>query len=273
MITKLLIITVIGVCFANSLTANELVNRRIVGGRLAERHEFPYHVALRYKGKQMAFCGGSIIHNNWILTAAHCFSNLTHMDYDADKIEVVVGTTKLPPPNAQTVNIFGVSLMAYHPDYVIETKVNDVALVKTTSDLLKHQKGIYTEKINLDNSGQGFFASEGTIMGYGDQSRHQSNFRSKVLKTVNVKVLKDDVCRRSSWVYNAESMMCAGNLEGERDACTGDSGGPLVMKTPQGDLQIALISHGFGCARPDIPAVYTRVSTFYSVIQYVMKNY
>eukprot|EP00064_Thunnus_orientalis_P022711 superscaffoldBa00007912_g22926 len=61
-------------------------------------------------------------------------------------------------------------------------------------------------------------------------------------------------------------MICAGLREGEKGFCQGDSGGPMVTKTGSVWVQAGVMSFGFGCLLPNLPGVYTRVSTYESWI-------
>lgn len=67
-------------------------------------------------------------------------------------------------------------------------------------------------------------------------------------------------------------VLCAGVLKGGMDSCQGDSGGPLMIPTgrlsePTVYYQIGIVSYGIGCARADVPGVYTRVSSFVEWIE------
>lgn len=95
----------------------------------------------------------------------------------------------------------------------------------------------------------------GDTSGFGDYAY--------ALRAAPVTVLSDEVCGRAypgdaDGQYRADSMVCAGDDGGGKDACQGDSGGPLVA---QGRL-IGLVSWGRGCGRADSPGVYTRIAPF-----------
>src|SRR5690606_40114595 len=98
-----------------------------------------------------------------------------------------------------------------------------------------------------------------TVYGWGDTTGGGSYAGS--LHAARVHVLPDAACEKAypggiSGTYHAETMLCAGEEKGGRDACQGDSGGPLVA---QGRL-IGLVSWGSGCGWAGSPGVYTRIS-------------
>jgi secreted trypsin-like serine protease len=91
----------------------------------------------------------------------------------------------------------------------------------------------------------------------------------KVLQKANVDVIAHDLCNGNS-MYNGiikqESMICAGKDAGGKDACYGDSGSPLLSFEDGQYVQVGVVSFGSGCARPNRPGVYSRVSAAYEWI-------
>lgn len=81
----------------------------------------------------------------------------------------------------------------------------------------------------------------------------------EVLRQTKVPIFNQKECSRRYGLFGGvtERMLCAGYAEGGKDACQGDSGGPLV--TEDGIL-VGVVSWGYGCARPNFPGIYSRVS-------------
>lgn len=102
---------------------------------------------------------------------------------------------------------------------------------------------------------------------------------SNILQELQIPVLNNEVCQEQykkqgklidSKQFN-NAVLCAGVLEGGKDSCQGDSGGPLmgvkVMLDGARFFQAGIVSYGIGCARQDVPGVYTRVQTFMDWIE------
>lgn len=102
---------------------------------------------------------------------------------------------------------------------------------------------------------------------------------SNILQEVQIPVHENEVCKEKyqkigklvSQQQFDNAVLCAGVLAGGKDSCQGDSGGPLMApQVIDGKVvffQIGIVSYGIGCARPDIPGVYTRVQTFVDWIE------
>jgi len=97
-----------------------------------------------------------------------------------------------------------------------------------------------------------------TVIGYGTTA--EDGFGTSILQEVEVNYIQPDTCNDAySGGISAATMMCAG-VGGGKDSCQGDSGGPLFTRSGDTFTQVGIVSWGYGCARPEFPGVYSRVS-------------
>ncbi|XP_064109381.1 trypsin-1-like [Macrobrachium nipponense] len=238
---------------------------RIVGGTPAEDHEFPWQVSLqwRYNWYTYHLCGATVIDQNWVVTAAHC----THQ-FTAKDLIVVAGdhTLKQKEGSEQTRYI---ERIIEHENYNANTQENDIALIKLTVPLTLD--GMTVSPVCLPPPLKNF-SGECVVTGWGKVTEGGSS--SDVLQKVIVPVISDQKCRSS---YRAigytgpivDSMICAGYEYGNKDACQGDSGGPFVCRGSDNRYYLGgIVSWGIGCARPNVPGVYTEVSRY---VQWINK--
>jgi guanylate cyclase len=96
-----------------------------------------------------------------------------------------------------------------------------------------------------------------------------------VLRSVVVPIWTRDQCLEAGYGNKriSENMMCAGYHDGKKDACQGDSGGPMHMEGASGSMEIVgVVSWGRGCARPNLPGIYTKVVNYLPWIHEKMGN-
>ncbi|MFD3675543.1 serine protease [Streptomyces sp. NPDC058613] len=231
----------------------------VIGGKSVKVADSPWVVALasrdRFGGTRGGqFCGGVIVAPAKVLTAAHCLGREVlggPVESVAD-LRVVAGRTELRAADGREIAVRGAKV---NPAYDPASNAGDLAVL----DLAEAVPAHYV----LPMAGTGHPAyepgTEAAVYGWGDTSGFGDYAYG--LRAARVTVLADEVCGRAypgdaDGQYRAESMVCAGDGQGGKDACQGDSGGPLVA----GGRLIGLVSWGRGCGRADSPGVYTRIA-------------
>ncbi|XP_047478379.1 mucin-5AC-like isoform X2 [Penaeus chinensis] len=227
---------------------------RIVNGTEASVGEYPYQVAVipTIAGRQYQ-CGGSIIKERWILTAAHCFYDTSNNK--ATSVDIVYGTINI---NGGGTTVTA-SRFIDHPGYDSNTNANDIALVELPQPL-NYATDPNIQPICLGLEEDIPYGGKAVASGWGALSFGGSS--PSVLREVELDIITINECQqKASLPPDTNSVVCALTLF--KDTCQGDSGGPLVAKLCDGTwAQIGVVSYGFRCAVPDNPGVYTRVSAF-----------
>jgi len=230
-------------------------NSKIVGGEDATDGEFPFQVALwtGFFGINMFTCGGSVLNENYVITAGHCCTGT------ADSYNVVAGGTSLYFPQ-DTKQEVGVTEVIQHEDYNGNTVLNDICLLKLAKPLEWTET---VQPVTLPAAGLNFTDGDQFIVSGWGATSEGGIFLPNQLQKVTVPYVDDQTCD-DAYGGNAvdETMVCAGDIEnGGIDSCQGDSGGPMVLASDKKTL-VGVVSWGQGCARPGYPGVYTEVSYF-----------
>ncbi len=248
---------------------------RIVGGEPTvvdgETTNFPWMVTIIKTDKLPNIeqqCGGTLIHPEWVLTAAHCILSKTEPTETTESINIFAGHHDLKSGEGK---ILAITKIVIHPDYNGDDYLPtaDIALLKLKEPYQQKFLRVTANYTNLDMLGK-----DAVVMGWGatDPQNIRTSYSSILLKAT-VPIVSNEVCNK---YYNNEitnRMLCAGYEEGKIDACGGDSGGPLVVSTNDSWQQIGIVSFGNGCAQPNSYGVYTRVSAFEEFInQYVCQD-
>ncbi|CAH0668669.1 unnamed protein product [Spodoptera exigua] len=257
--------------------------RRIVSGHNTSIAAVPWQVSLREK--TYPICGGSVVTDIWLLTAAHCLLRAR-----ASELSVRLGSSW----KTHGGEMYDVKECYVHPRYVSKTKTNDVGLVRLYSPLRFSSRvlpiRLVAREARLPANEPAIVSGWGKLKEGGPSATY---LQSSTIKTIAMKL-----CRRSGLDRKAidpASMFCAGSFsQASPDACQnqkdfhtdsglqivirikslqqpfrnfmsaneqtdylmGDSGGPIVYE----GVLIGVVSWGLGCARGNFPGVYSRLS-------------
>jgi len=233
---------------------------KIVGGEDTEVNEYPWQVALVYLGFSMVqpYCGGSLISDQWILSAAHCTKSRGDVEY----WKAVLGEHDYMISTETDHIRADIELIVDHPEYDDETVNFDFTLIKMT-EKIDFSTYPHIRPICLPANGENTYNSYAAIVtGWGTTSSDGES--SRTLQEVDVNVLSNDECKNDYWYEPdqiTEQMLCANIDGGGQDSCQGDSGGPLITSgSGQNYELIGVVSWGAGCALASYPGVYARVT-------------
>lgn len=221
----------------------------IVGGTPTTTPAYPFMMQIT-DASQNQFCGGTLVAANKVVTAAHCMVGET-----TSSVRVVGGRTYLNGTNG---TVSKVSKIWINPAYTDATNGDDVAVLTLSTSMS------YTPASYVASTDTGVYATGATarIIGWGTTS--ESGSSSNQLRTATVPIVSNSSCAGSyGSEFVASDMVCAGYTNGGTDTCQGDSGGPLLI----GGVLAGITSWGNGCAEAGFPGVYTRLTTFSSLVK------
>jgi len=234
-------------------------DEEIVGGTNTTIDQHPWQIALTTNAG-FQFCGGSILNSSWVLTAQHCVAG------GSADMRVVAGITRKSQQSSGQIRAFdGITTF---PGFSDPTVGKDVSLLHLATPL--DLSGANAKAIPIVTAAD---ASAGatnpgvisTITGWGTLT--EGGATPDILQTVDVPIVSNAQTAAAYGMPISADQLAAGILGvGGKDSCQGDSGGPQTVQVGGVTKLAGAVSWGNGCAEPDFPGLYARVSSFASYI-------
>nr|AYV99607.1 venom polypeptide [Dolopus genitalis] len=228
---------------------------RIVNGKVAEQKQFPWQVYLEPRlGKEVGHCGGSILSENWVITAGHC-------TYRMDKIVLYFGSNTIDSMPLQMTS----TKWEQHPNYDPDSLNNDVSLIRLPTPLTFTDTIQPMRLMSKTLAEKNLYGKIAYTSGFGytvDKAKDISN----ELRYTTVRIITNSECVPYYGPFIVtENAMCGRGAENAHSSpCSGDSGGPLVMQDEDGKFsQIGVNSFvAFEGCSSGRPSGYARLSKF-----------
>lgn len=235
---------------------------RIIGGTLETLGGSPWTVLIR-REDGYGFCGGTLVSERWVISAAHCFHQ-TQADHvtigDVDKLR--------PDPGEQKIKVQKILVHPHFHDYTFDS---DLALVLLQTPVVFNPTALpaclpnhHLSEALLQKNMMGVVSGWGTTQYMGRSSRF--------LRKVALPVVSHRTCSLSTEQVVTDNMFCAGFVDVQRDSCSGDSGGPFVVHFRGAWFLSGVVSWGEQCAARGKYGVYTRLGNFLSWIHQTMER-
>lgn len=258
------------------------VNAEVVGGQPVAQGTFRFMTFVTVQGQTGSFtCGGTLIAPLFVLTAAHCVEEDDGDVIPADDFTLVIGRAVRSDGGQGVVR--HVVAATPHPDYDFDDTGSefDVAVLELDEDVPAN----IAQPLAIVGSGETRFEGVGqsvVVAGWGRTAANKPGTEDR-LRAANLKVVSNASCAAAYGTDDfVQTVMICAAFQG-RDSCQGDSGGPLFAREVIGfdvkkkkkkkgkkrktvripihrDVQMGIVSFGFGCAEPGFPGVYTRLS-------------
>jgi secreted trypsin-like serine protease len=197
--------------------------KAIIGGKAVTGNPYTFMAAVYVDG---AFsCGGTIIAQDWVLTAGHCIG--------AGAYTVHIGST-----SRGAGQVLAVTQAIAHPSYDANDFTNDVGLLRLAPG---HQA---LPTVRLATAANDYLEADGakaTLVGWGDKTPTLGLLAPDKLQSRQLTVISDNNCFGESDSLNAQTTICTSDLLAGQ--CNGDSGGPLLGATPTGWVEIGVVSN------------------------------
>ncbi|XP_012880808.1 PREDICTED: cathepsin G-like [Dipodomys ordii] len=226
---------------------------KIIGGQEARPHSHPYMALLLIQNPgSRSVCGGFLVREDFVMTAAHCWGSSINVTLGAHNIQ----------RQERTQQHITVLRAIRHPDYNQQNIMNDIMLLQLRNRV---QQNRAVRPVALPQTEMSVRPGTlCTVAGWGQVSLTQ---RTNVLQEVMLRVQRDQKCSSRFSTYTSQTQLCVGNPRERKSAFRGDSGGPLVCN----NVAQGIVSYGKQNGTP--PAVFTKISSFLPWVKRIMRRF
>ncbi|KAG7204081.1 hypothetical protein KM043_001932 [Ampulex compressa] len=255
---------------------------RIIGGKNASLGAYRWIARIGYTGvpglkeDELTYrCGGTLISRLYVVTAAHCVSNLPG-SFKVSGIRLGEHNTATDPDCedgycGEPVQDFQPATIIVHADYNQRLYKNDIAIIRLDKPAVYNGLVRPICMVKGELLTKNFVGEMAEVAGWGIYDINDPK-PSTILQTLKVPIVATEQCAKAFKSYTdvGERQLCVGGVVGE-DSCGGDSGGPLMkVECPDDSWRyyfIGVVSFGTKhCGESATPAVYSKVSSYISWI-------
>ncbi|KAK2920510.1 chymotrypsin B-like [Channa argus] len=231
---------------------------RIVNGEEAVPHSWPWQVSLQ-QSNGFHFCGGSLINENWVVTAAHCNVMTYH--------RVIAGEHDKGFGSNEDTQLLKPAKVFTHPKWNPSTINNDIALIKLATPA---RLSTNVSPVCLAETTDNFPAGMTCVTSGWGLTRYNAPSTPNKLQQAALPLLSNEQCK-THWGSNiSDVMICAGGAGAT--SCMGDSGGPLVCEKDNAWTLVGIVSWGSSRCSTSTPAVYSRVTELRSWVDQILAS-
>ena len=253
------------------------VSKLISGGRNVTEGEMPWMVRLSvtFVDTTSKVCGGFILDENWVITAAHCLEQVAFAKISAGRLSYGWGSSS----ENEQVMIVPITRLHMHPDYEELTFRNDIGLIHLPQSLRFNDhvqpicildEGSCDEQPRSDSNQIDFCASSAISAGWG---LNASDLLSDYLKAIDMNILSRHECQQTFFPRQIfPQHICVQSHRYGEDTCRGDSGGPLFCYQNGKAVAVGIVSFGSKICGFPLPGVYQRICIHIGWMKRIVSN-